>query len=142
MTAAGLKMAAPRQKVLGVLRGAGRPLKPYDILRHLDRQGTPAHPPTVYRALDFLTAAGLVHRLDSAGAFVACDHAAHGELAMLLVCQICGAVNECDGAPFLAGLQREAAVRGFRPDLRILEIRGACAACAPSPSLPSSRVAP
>ncbi|MCU0881887.1 MAG: transcriptional repressor [Hyphomonadaceae bacterium] len=130
MTRETLKLTSPRQKVFDVLRDAGRPLKPYDILRQLDQQGTPAHPPTIYRALDFLTTAGLVHRLDSAGAFVACNHGAHGATAMLLVCQTCGAVDECDGAPFLAGVQHESAKRGFKPDLRILEIRGSCQACA------------
>lgn len=130
MASVHLKLTSPRQRVFDVLRHAARPLKPYDILRLLGEQGTPAHPPTIYRALDFLTGAGLVHRLDSAGAFVACNHDAHGDLAMLLVCQTCGAVEECDGAPFLAGLQREATARGFQPDLRMLEIRGSCHACA------------
>ena len=57
-------------------------VKAYDLLAELDRQGGAAKPPTVYRALDFLMAHGLVHRLESLNAYVGCPQpeAPHDEV--------------------------------------------------------------
>ena len=51
-------------------------------------------PPTVYRALGQLTARGLVHRLESLNAFVACAHPRHGEGTAFAICGDCGVVEE------------------------------------------------
>ena len=40
-------------------------------------------PITVYRALDFLLAHGLVHMIDSRNAYVACSHAHEGQPAAI-----------------------------------------------------------
>ena len=52
-------------------------------------------PITVYRALEFLRENGLVHRIESRNAFVACVHNhAAGDLVVFLICERCGAVGE------------------------------------------------
>src|SRR5271167_4230251 len=55
-------------------------------------------PITIYRALDFLRENGLVHRIESRNAFVACAHN-HGDndLVVFLICEKCGAVGEAPG---------------------------------------------
>ena len=53
-------------------------------------------PITVYRALDFLLAHGLVHKIESRNAFIACSHPHDGEPAALLICENCGMVAELD----------------------------------------------
>lgn len=61
----GLRLTAPRARVLGLIAEAGQPVKAYDLLdrfRALDDAGSVA-PPTVYRALDFLLANGFIHKL-------------------------------------------------------------------------------
>jgi Fe2+ or Zn2+ uptake regulation protein len=52
-------------------------------------------PITVYRALDFLMENGLVHRIESRNAFLACahDHDATSMVAFL-ICERCGSVGE------------------------------------------------
>ena len=60
-------------------------------------QGRPA-PITVYRALDFLRDNGLVHRIESRNAFVACVHNHAGtDPVVFLICERCGAVGEAPG---------------------------------------------
>ena len=66
------------------------------IDRLAERGGRPA-PITIYRALDFLLAQGLVHRIESRNAFVACVHKHDsGDPIVFLLCERCGAVGEAD----------------------------------------------
>ena len=59
-----------RRKVLEALAASHKPLGAYDIM---DAVGGPRPAPiTVYRALEFLIALGLVHRIASRNAFLAC----------------------------------------------------------------------
>ena len=58
--------------------------------------GLPASPirPTVYRALNELIQLGMVHRLQSRSAFVACDHGACNGKAAFAICRQCEKVVE------------------------------------------------
>src|SRR5262249_46344853 len=49
-----------------------KPLGAYEIMDEVARSGPRPAPITVYRALDFLRLNGLVHRIESRNAFVAC----------------------------------------------------------------------
>jgi len=61
--------------VFGALSRAEGPLSAYTILDQLRDDGFRA-PLQVYRALDKLVETGMVHRLESLNAFVACSHRA------------------------------------------------------------------
>jgi predicted transcriptional regulator len=65
------RLTPMRRHVLEALLDSHRPLGVYEIIERLARHGRPA-PITVYRALDFLRDNGLVHRIESRNAFVAC----------------------------------------------------------------------
>ena len=68
-------------------------------------------PITIYRALDFLRDNGLVHRIESRNAFVACvNNHATGDLVVFLICEHCGAVGEAA----VRGGRRSAQGRGAR----------------------------
>ena len=60
----GLRFTAQRRRVLELVWKSHRPIGAYDILDQLKADGHSAAPPTVYRALEFLIEADLVHRLD------------------------------------------------------------------------------
>ena len=100
----------------------------YAILDRVRTVGI-SHPPTVYRALNDLMQKGMVHRLQSRAAFIACDHGAcDGKLAFA-ICRQCGKVIEIP----LSDVD-EAALLGLapdqiRPDRVTVEIAGLCAAC-------------
>ena len=61
-----------RRQVLEVLLESHKPLGAYEIIDRAGRRGPRPAPITIYRALDFLRDNGLVHRIESRNAFVAC----------------------------------------------------------------------
>src|SRR4030081_2291988 len=119
-----------RRQVLEVLLESHKPLGAYEIMdRSSVRGGRPA-PITVYRALDFLRDNGLVHRIESRNAFVACAHD-HDAAAMVafLICERCGSVGEIPASPVAQSLNAAARATGFAPKLSVGEITGTCAHC-------------
>lgn len=92
-----LSLTPNRADVLDVLVAAHKPLKAYDILSILNQKRPNIKPPTVYRALDFLTKTGRVHHLQSLQMYAACELDCSGKEAMthhFLVCDECGEAKE------------------------------------------------
>ena len=126
--------------VLGALERAEGPLSAYTILDRLRDDGFRA-PLQVYRALDKLTESGLVHRLESLNAFVACAHA-HGKddahhrhgLVAFAICEGCGRVDEFSDEEVEHRLGDWARNAGFRARKTTVELRGSCRDCPPSTS--------
>ena len=55
----GLRLTELRRKVLELVWSSHAPVKAYDILDQMHKDNPKTAPPTVYRALEFLMAAGL-----------------------------------------------------------------------------------
>ena len=70
----GQRLTPIRRKVLAALLDSHRPLGAYEIIERLALEGPRPAPITAYRALEFLRENGLVHRIESRNAFVACVH--------------------------------------------------------------------
>jgi Fur family zinc uptake transcriptional regulator len=132
--ARGARLTPQRRRVYELLVGAGEPLTAYELLRRLGGDGGNPAPPTVYRALDFLQAHGLVHRLASRNRFVACDHPEHGDHGgVFLVCGRCGHALEWSDAEVARVVVRTARAAGFRVGDDVLpEVEGLCPRCAPA----------
>lgn len=116
--------------VFGSLSDAGGPLTAYAILDLLREDGFRA-PLQVYRALDKLVEYGMVHRLESLNAFVACAHtgcSAHGAAAFA-ICEQCGDVIEFTPDEALKGLNEWARAQDFTLARMTIELRGTCGAC-------------
>jgi len=122
------KLSRNQSEILSCLRKAGEPMSAYAILDRVRKSGI-SHPPTVYRALNDLMQKGMVHRLQSRSAFVACDHGAcDGKLAFA-ICRACDKVVEIpltdeDQAGLLSLAPDEIA-----PEQVTLEIAGLCEDC-------------
>lgn len=112
------------------LRAAGQPLTAYAILDRLRDKGIRA-PLQVYRALEKLTAAGEVHRLDSMNAYLACAqpdcHA--GDTVAFAICDRCGQVEEFEDVGLRERLRRHFDSTGFKARRGTIELHGDCAAC-------------
>ena len=122
------RTGANQELVFAALRDAGEPVTAYKLLERLRHKGISA-PLTIYRALDRLIEEGMVHRLESANAFVACDHPHHGGSAVFAICGTCGKAAELPST----SLAKEAALKAkrihFEVDRLIVEIRGRCRRC-------------
>src|ERR1700761_3925781 len=124
------KFTPIRRQVLEALLSSHKPLGAYEIIEELARSKPRPAPITVYRAFDFLIENGLVHRIESRNAFLACAHD-HDETATVafLICERCGLVGEVPAAPVAQSLNASARSTGFTPRMSIVEITGVCAHC-------------
>ena len=119
-----------RRRVLELLIDAGGPAKAYDLLDGLKSEaGAAAKPPTVYRALEFLTRLGLAHRVESLNAFVACDVGACARTTIFLICDTCGGAEESDAGHALVDVAEAATGAAFAITRTMIEAHGVCAAC-------------
>ncbi|MCF8481473.1 MAG: transcriptional repressor [Rhodospirillum sp.] len=128
----GAKLTAARSRVLEILlrdavHGA---LGAYDIIERIAEAGQsrPA-PMSVYRALDFLVELGLVHRITSLNAFVACAHPRKDHGAQFLICRNCRAVTELTDTGVNLILKGAADAVDFEPEPAIVEVPGLCVHC-------------
>ncbi|MBW9089890.1 transcriptional repressor [Rhizobium wenxiniae] len=125
--------------VFDVLEKSEGPMSAYTILDKLRDHGFRA-PLQVYRALDKLTEFGMVHRLESLNAFVACAHreheccgGAHGHghgTVAFAICESCNQVLEFHDHKVDHNLGDWAKSKGFKPSKTTIEIRGLCEKCA------------
>jgi Fur family zinc uptake transcriptional regulator len=124
------KFTPIRRQVLQALLSSHRPLGAYEVIDELAKSMPRPAPITVYRALDFLMENGLVHRIESRNAYLACAHD-HDAAAMVafLICERCGSVGEIPASPVAQGLNDAARAAGFAPKLSVVEITGTCAHC-------------
>jgi len=125
----GLRFTALRRQVLELVWNSHKPVGAYDILDKLDRGGKKAAPPTVYRALEFLIEADLVHRLDSLNAFVGCADPSSSHTGQFLICRGCQSVAELDDADINRLVEEKASDLGFSAVHQMLEIQGLCPGC-------------
>jgi len=126
----GQRLTAIRRKVLAVLLGSHKPLGAYEIVDRLAPKGPRPAPITAYRALEFLRENGLVHRIESRNAFIACVHThAAGDLVVFLICENCGAVGEASSDAVATTLANAARSAGFAPKSPVIEITGVCVHC-------------
>jgi Fur family transcriptional regulator, zinc uptake regulator len=125
------KLSRNQSEVLTCLRRANEPMSAYAILDRVRKAGI-SHPPTVYRALNDLMQKGMVHRLQSRSAFIACGHGACDGKFAFAICRHCGKVVEI---PLTDGDQ--AALLALAPDeialeQVTLELAGLCVDCRPA----------
>jgi Fur family zinc uptake transcriptional regulator len=129
----GSRLTPIRRKVLELLLQHGRSLKAYELLDAMRVVHPGAAPPTVYRALDFLTDEGLVHRLDAVNAWIACHDAGGAPHDLLVVCTGCGAVAEVSDPSMSRQLADRVQQTGFVLATHETEIRALCPHCQKKP---------
>jgi Fur family zinc uptake transcriptional regulator len=126
----GIGLTDTRRKVFDLVVKAGQPVGAYRLLEAMQAKGTRVMPPTVYRALNFLQGKGLVHRIESLNAFVACTHSGHAHEGQFLICSECGKTEELTDESVSALLRDRAQSHGFTLTRQTIELKGLCASCA------------
>lgn len=124
------KLTRNQSLVQGALTETKAPMTAYQILDVLRIDGLNA-PLQVYRALDKLVDFGLVHRLESMNAFVACQqHDCHDTRRVAFaICDECGHVRKFPVASVSKHLERWAKSEDFELVSTVLELPGRCAGC-------------
>lgn len=125
----GARLTDLRRRVLEIIWSSATPLGAYTILDVLRDDGRQGAPPTVYRALDFLLAQGLIHRLASLNVFTGCRRPGGHHSGQFLICRDCGRVSELSNPAIDELLRAETDACGFEALAQIVEILGRCPDC-------------
>jgi Fur family transcriptional regulator, zinc uptake regulator len=127
----GLKLTPLRRQVFEEIAGSHDAVGAYDVLDRLARKtGERMAPVSVYRAIDALLEAGVVHRLESRNAFFACHTPHAGKRHIALICDGCGVVKEVDGTEVFASIDAASAANKFIARATVVEVAGQCRPCA------------
>ena len=118
--------------VMNLLSEAKGPLSAYQILYDLNDHGFRG-PTQVYRVLDKLLELGVVHRIESMNAFVACQqekcHEKNKEINLFTICKICGSVQELLSNGLKNIVKSLSKDNNFLLKSSVLELNGVCSKC-------------
>jgi len=128
-TMRGARLTPVRRRVLDLILSSDQPTGAYALLAELQRGRGKLGPPTVYRALEFLLAHKLIHRVETSSAFIACCDTEHPHESQFMFCDDCGATEELCDEDIVQSLRRLGERRGFAVERQIIEARGLCPAC-------------
>lgn len=133
--ARGIRLTALREAVLRVLTGSHKALGAYEIIDRMNAQGRRLAPISVYRIIEVLVDAGLVHRLESRNAYFACLSRHKDSASMvILLCEACNRVAEAEAPEAWGAIKAITQDNGFAVSATVLEIQGQCPDCRKSPS--------
>lgn len=122
---AGERFTPLRAHIFELLVSSKGPVKAYDLLDQLKPERGSPKPPTVYRALEFFSKLGLIHRVESLNAYITCDHVHPGHAAELFICNNCERVQERHAHDHV-----ECLPEGFQVTRSVIEHYGHCGNCA------------
>lgn len=127
----GYKLTSNEASVQKILAKADKPLSAYDIIPRMAKLvGKPVAPVTVYRALEHLSAHGVVTRIESKNAYILCQHPHEDHDCLFFICRECGSATEAPDSTISRALRKEAVALGFGIKKQILEVVGLCKNCA------------
>lgn len=124
-----LQLTPIRRRVFELILQRHAPIGAYDILGALKKGEGALAPPTVYRALEFLLDAGLIHRIDALNAFVACEAPDRVHIGQFFICANCQRVTELRDDAIAQAVGKKARTVGFATTMNSIEIKGTCEAC-------------
>lgn len=143
-TRRGLRLTRVRRMVFEFLLNARVPVKAYDILDALRHAAPKAlTPASIYRALDYLLQEGLVHKVGTLNAYVACAKTGTETCAetgvatcnkrhapvFMLVCPGCRKSREISDPGLYQTIFSTMQQQGFRLQGDTVELTGICPGC-------------
>ena len=128
----GIRLTPLRREVLALIWRNHRPVGAYQLLEQLRTDGQ-AKPPTVYRALDFLQQAGLVHRLATFNAYIGCPCPGDAPHGPFLICSSCQSLVELAEIDVSSAVESCSRAVGFKVTSQVIEVHGLCPECQDTP---------
>ncbi len=126
-----LRFTELREQVFAEIAAIRGSIGAYEILERLAEKGTRLAPISVYRSIDALMDAGVIHRLESKNAYFACRRHEHGAKGrpIFLACEECGNVKEVPAQQIFDQIKDLAGSVGFQTKIKFVEVTGICADC-------------
>ncbi len=124
-----IRLTQARKRVLELICASHQAIGAYQLLDQLKQQDNKAKPATIYRALDFLMDAGLVHKVESLNAYIGCLSADQNHHSAILICDHCHNAYEMDARHCYDALHDNSKSFGFKPSQVIIEMHGICKEC-------------
>lgn len=119
-----------REAVFACVLDQKKPVTAYQLIDQLSKkQKKDIKPASVYRSLDALCELGLVVKIESLNAFMACAHPEHHHEHVFLVCRQCGNADELADHSISKRLSTDATHQGFKIEKQVLELQGSCRDC-------------
>jgi Fur family zinc uptake transcriptional regulator len=120
-----LRLTPMRERVYRELVQSGGPVGAYDLVDRLSSKSRRIAPVTIYRALDFLRDAGLVHRLATQNSYVV----SHGQpetsaMKIMFVCTKTGTTVELHSKEVAEAVRKAAEEAGFKSVSPFIEVEG------------------
>ena len=125
-----VNLTPTKEQVLKLIWQSHRPIGAYQIQDQLAKISRKAvAPPTVYRALQFLTKLGLIHKIPSLNSFIGCPFPNSPQSNLFLICEGCGNIAEvsCNSVDYL--LQKTCGTANFNLNSKNIELFGLCVLC-------------
>lgn len=127
----GYRFTHLRAHVFRIVAMAGKPIGAYTIMNQLgealDREQVA--PPTVYRTLEFLVNAEVVHRVHSLNAYIPNRISDKNKVAALFICRQCGYNSEAPSSAVQQSLNLVANELKFEIGEQSIEVLGRCEHC-------------
>ncbi len=141
--ARGIRFTPLREALLRVLMASHTALGAYDVIDRMNEQGRRLAPISVYRIIDVLVEAGLVHRLESKNAYFAClSRHENGASMVVLICEACDRVAEAEVPGASGAIEAITEDAGFSVSATVLEVQGRCPDCRKLAPKAALRLAP
>lgn len=120
-----LRLTPIRERVYRELVQSGGPVGAYDLVDRLSSEKKRLAPVTIYRALDFLRDAGLVHRLATQNSYIV----SHGKpepsaMKVMFVCTKTGQTVEIHSTEVAEAIRKAAEEAGFKSLSPFIEVEG------------------
>ena len=128
-TSHSLRLTPPRLSAFKIVHSAKKPITAYEVLERMGKDIKNPKPPTAYRALDFLTRHGFVHRIESLNAYVSCDSDHKHKGSQFMICDNCGKVEEVHQCKLPAPLKERISEEDFCMRYWNVEVHGKCKKC-------------
>jgi len=126
----GVRLTTIRRRILELICSSHKAIGAYELLDLFRVEDAKAKPVTIYRALDFLITAGLVHKIESLNAFIGCLQAEKQHQSVILICDQCKNAYELNAAPVYESLFAMSKEIQFKPTALTIELHGLCISCA------------
>jgi Fur family zinc uptake transcriptional regulator len=125
----GVRLTSIRRRILELVCSSHKALGAYELLDLFREEDIKAKPVTIYRALDFLMEAGLVHKIESLNAFIGCMQAETQHETVILICDECKNAYELEATSVYQKIFTMSKKVQFTPTFLNIELHGLCVSC-------------